>query len=319
MIGNNENKLLSVLIPVYNEQDCIPLLYNRLVAVLDNLFCDFEILFVNDGSMDDSLFIIQELQQHYAHIAYVDLSRNFGKEAAISAGIEYIQGDILVIMDADLQHPPELIPEMLNEINNGYDDVFACWSKSTARTWLKKWTSKHYYKLLRMLSDVDIPENVGDFRMFSRKAIDALRRLHERERNMKGLFSFIGFRKKCIYYEQEPRVAGRSKWNYIQLFNLAIKGWTAFSIIPLRFISFMGVTVSFVAFIHLMRVFVKAIFWGDPIDGYALLMCVVLFLGSLILVALGIIGEYLGIIYYETKKRPTYYVNEYRKANIQKD
>jgi len=208
---------------------------------------------------------------------------------------------------------------MLNEIYNGYDDVYACWTKRQDISWLKKWTSKKYHNLLRRLSKVTIQENTGDFRMVSLKAIEALRRLCERERNMKGLFSFIGFRKKCIYYEQELRAAGKSKWNYIQLFNLAMKGLTSFSIVPLRIISFAGVTISLIAFIYFIQVFVKVIFRGDLIAGYPSLMCVILFLGGLILLALGIIGEYLGVIYNETKKRPGYYVNEYRKVDALKD
>ena len=264
---SNENKMLSVLVPAYNEQTCIPLLYQRLCAVLDNISCNSEILFVNDGSTDDTLSCMQQLQQHDARIAYIDLSRNFGKEAAISAGIDYIQGDTRVIMDADLQHPPELIPAMLIEIENGYDDVYACWTTRHGGSWIKKWTSKQYYKLLRKLSNVAIQENAGDSRMFSRKAIEALLRLQENERNMKGLFSFIGFRKKCVYYEQEPRAAGKTKWNFFQLFNLAIKGWTSFSVVPLRIISFTGVAISFFAFIYLINVFVKVVFGGDPVGG----------------------------------------------------
>ena len=313
------NKMLSVLFPAYNERACIPLQYERISSVLSNLPCDAEILFVNDGSTDNSLLCIQQLQRNDARIAYVDLSRNFGKEAAISAGIDYIQGNVLVIMDADLQDPPELIPTMLNAIENGYDDVYACWKTRRGGSWLKKWTSKQYYRLLRTLSNIAIQENTGDFRMLGSKAIEALRQLQERERNMKGLFSFIGFRKKCIFYEREPRVAGKTKWNYIQLFGLAMKGWISFSIVPLRIISFTGVTVSLIAFIYLIKVFIKAIIWGDPIAGYPSLMCVVSFLGGFILLALGIIGEYLGIIYNETKKRPGYFVNEYRKVSIQVD
>jgi len=314
-----KTKLLSILIPAYNERDCIQLLYERLLAVLENISCKAELVFVNDGSTDDTLICIQQLQEKDDRIAYVDLSRNFGKEAAICAGIDYIQGDALAIIDADLQEPPELLPVMLNEIENGYDDVYACRTKRRGETWLKKWSAKQYYRLLGILSDVAIQENTGDFRMLSRKAIDALRKFQEKERNMKGLFSYLGFRKKRIFYEREPRVAGNTKWNYFSLFNLAIKGWTSFSVIPLRIISFTGVTISLAAFVYLIKVFVKAVFWGDPIAGYPSLMCVILFLGGIILLALGIIGEYLGIIYNESKKRPLYFVNEYRKSYIKTD
>ena len=307
---------LSILIPVYNENECLLLLYERLKNVLDKLPCSSEILFVNDGSKDDTLLLIQELQERDGRIAYVDLSRNFGKETALLAGIDYICGDALVIIDADLQDPPELIPQMLKELQSGYDDVYACRKERHGESWLKKWTSKNYYRLLRLLSNIEIQENTGDFRMFSKKAIDALRRLKENERNMKGLFSYIGFHKKCIYFDREKRAAGKTKWNYFKLLDLAIKGWTSFSIIPLRFVSFVGFFVSVIAFIYLVKVLIKAAFWGDPVGGYPSLMSAILFLGGFVLFALGIIGEYLGIIYNETKKRPPYFINEYKKVEI---
>lgn len=306
-------ELLSVLIPVYNESECLFLFYGRLSGVLNELPCRSEILFVNDGSRDSTLTLIRELQEKDSRIVYVDLSRNFGKETAVAAGIDYMTGDALVIIDADLQDPPELIPAMLAELQNGYDDVYACRNGRQGETWFKKWSSKQYYRLLRLLSRIEIQENAGDFRMFGKKAIMALRELKENERNMKALFSYIGFRKKHIYYEREKRIAGTTKWNYFKLFNLAIKGWTSFSVIPLRLVSFVGLTVSLIAFIYLVKVLVKAVFWGDTVTGYPSLMCVLLFLGGFILFALGIIGEYLGIIYTETKKRPSYFVNEYKK------
>lgn len=308
-----KTKLLSILIPVYNESECISPLYNRLSAVLDKLPCTSEILFVNDGSTDNTLQLIRALQQHDRRVAYVDLSRNFGKETAMSAGIDYIQGDALVIIDADLQHPPELIPEMLDELEKGFDDVYACRAHRNGETWMKKKSSQLYYKWLKKISDIPVQENTGDFRIFSRKAIDALRSLKEKERNMKGLFSYIGFRKKPIYYESEPRIAGQTKWNYPKLAGLAIKGLTSFSVLPLRIVSCAGVIISVVAMIYLIKVVVKALIWGDPVAGYPSLMCAILFIGGFMLLALGVIGEYIGIIYNETKKRPEYFVSEYKK------
>ncbi|GHS93826.1 hypothetical protein FACS1894207_0920 [Bacteroidia bacterium] len=246
--------LLSILVPVYNERECLPLLYEKLCEVTAALPCATEILFVNDGSTDDTLERIKTLQQSDYRIVYVDLSRNYGKETAVSAGIDHIRGDALVILDADLQDPPDL--------------------------------------------------------MFSAKAIDALRQIKESERNMKGLFSYIGFRKKCITYEQPPRAAGSTKWSFLKLLDLAIKGWTSFSVLPLRIISFTGVTVSVAALFYLLIVLLKALVLGDPVGGYPSMMCVILFLGGFVLLALGIIGEYLGIIYQETKKRPYYFVNK---------
>lgn len=307
--------MLSVLVPVYNEEECIELLYDRLIRVLSKLSCKSEILFVNDGSKDNTLFLIKMLQQKDKRISFVDLSRNFGKEVAMAAGIDYIKGDALVIIDADLQDPPELIVEMLKELSYGYDDVYAKRINRKGESWLKKITSKLYYRVLKKISDIPIQEDTGDYRMFSQKAIKALQELKENERNMKGLFSYIGFKKKPIYYERDARAAGFTKWNYWKLTSLAIKGLTSFSKAPLRIVSFIGFAISVVAFIYLMIVVVRALIWGDPVTGYPSLMSIILFLGGVQLLALGIIGEYLGIIFSETKKRPIYYINEYSTSN----
>lgn len=309
-------KLLSILIPVYNERECIALLYERLNKVSKKLPCRVEFLFVNDGSSDDTLTVIRELQENDPRICYLDLSRNYGKEIAMSAGIEYIRGDALVIMDADLQHPPELIPLMFEELQKGYDDIYGCRLNRKGETWFKKWTSKSYYKTLKYLSNIPVQEKAGDFRMFSSKAIRALRSLKEHERNMKGLFSYIGYNKIAVNYESEPRIAGKTKWNRLQLIDLALKGLTSSSTLPLRIIFLMGCFVSFSAFVYMLIVLVKALIWGDPVGGYPSLMSVLLFMGGTILFALGIIGEYLGVIYKETKRRPACFVNEYKSAEI---
>jgi len=306
---------LSILIPVYNESECIGLLYERLFKVAEMIPCHVEFLFVNDGSSDNSLALIQELQERDARIAFLDLSRNYGKEIAMCAGIDYIRGDALVIIDADLQHPPELILTMYEELQKGYDDVYAMRLKSKGETWFKRWTSKNYYRLLKNLSNIPVQQDVGDFRMFNKKAITALRQLKESERNMKGLFSYIGFKKTPVYYESEPRVAGKTKWNGLKLYDLAIKGLTSFSTAPLRFISVMGGIISFLAFVYMLFVITKALLFGDPVGGYPSLMSVILFLGGAILLSLGIIGEYLGVIYNETKKRPVFFINEYKNTD----
>ncbi|MDR2562794.1 MAG: glycosyltransferase [Prevotellaceae bacterium] len=302
--------LLSILIPVFNESECLPLLYAKLCEITATLPCETEIVFVNDGSIDDTLERLIMMRQNDSRIKVIDLSRNFGKEAAVSAGIAGVNGDALVILDADLQDPPELIPQMLAGIEEGYDDVYGRRTARRHENRFKRWTSRQYYRLLRAISNIEVQENTGDFRMFSSKAIAALRQIKESERNMKGLFSYIGFRKKCIPYEQPPRAAGKTKWGYFKLLDLAIKGWTSFSVLPLRIISFTGVAVSFAALIYLLVVLFKALFFGDPVGGYPSMMCVILFLGGFVLLALGIIGEYLGIIYRETKKRPFYFVNK---------
>ncbi len=308
-------QLLSILIPVYNESDCIKILHERLCKVIDKLSCPSEILFINDGSRDDTLTQIQNLQKQDSRIRYIDLSRNYGKEIAMSAGIDYIQGDALVIIDADLQDPPELIPEMLKELEKGYDDIYAQRINRKGESWLKRSTSKIYYTLLEKLSDIPILKDTGDFRMFNKQSIDALRNIKENERNMKGLFSYIGFCKKAMYYEREVRIAGKTKWNYWQLIQLAIKGLTSFSTLPLRIVSIFGFIISTVALLYFIKVLMKSLIQGDPVAGYPSLMCAILFLGGFILLALGIIGEYLGIIYKETKRRPLYYIKEYN-ANL---
>ncbi len=306
--------LLSVLIPVYNESECIQAIYERIETVSHIISCDIEFLFVNDGSIDNTLDIIKKIQKKDPRINYIDLSRNFGKETAMCAGIDYIKGDALVIIDADLQDPPELIVEMLKEIENGYDDVYAYRKNRKGETWLKKKSASIYYRILKTISNIPIQENTGDFRMFSSKAIIALKDFKERERNMKGLFSYIGFNKKAIYYDRDSRFSGKTKWNYLKLTNLAIKGLTSFSIVPLRFISIIGILISLFAFVYLIIVIVKALIWGDPIIGYPSLMSSILFFNGIIIISLGVIGEYLGIIYNETKKRPLYYIKEYKRG-----
>lgn len=310
---------LTILIPIYNEQECINILYKRIAGVADKLTCNTEMLFVNDGSSDDSLSMLKQLQQTDERISIIDLSRNFGKEIAMTAGIDYMRGDALVIIDADLQDPPELIPEMIKGIEAGYDDIYAKRSSRQGETWLKKSTSKLYYRLLKKISDIPVQEDTGDYRMLSKRAIEALRQLKENERNMKGLFSFIGFKKKPIFYERDARVAGATKWNYWKLINLAAKGFMSTSKVPLRIISLTGISISIIAFIYLIFIIVRAAIWGDPVAGYPSLVSIILFLGGMQMLSLGIIGEYLGIIFSETKKRPIYYVNEYSTGDIAKE
>jgi glycosyltransferase involved in cell wall biosynthesis len=269
-------------------------------------------LFVNDGSNDGTLKIMHELYERDAHIAYLDLSRNYGKETAMAAGIDHISGDALCIIDADLQDPPELIEDMIKGIEDGYDDVYAQRISREGESFLKKMSSKLYYRMLASISDIPIQKDTGDYRMFSRKAIDALRQMKERQRNMKGLFSYIGFRKHPIMFKRDKRIAGKTKWNYFKLVNLAVKGLTSFSTFPLRMISVFGVAVAFLAFCYLVFIVVRSLLWGNSVAGYPSMMAVILFLGGAQLLALGIIGEYLGIVYSETKNRPTYFVNEYR-------
>ena len=307
-------QLLTIMIPVFNEQECVLGLYSKLVEVCNQLDCDSEFLFINDGSTDETLEILKTAQRKDSRISIVDLSRNYGKEVAMTAGIDYLTGDTLVIIDADLQDNPSMLPQMILEIENGYDDVYAQRISRSGETWFKRSSATWYYKILAAMSTVPIQKDTGDFRMLSTKAIAALRSLGENERNMKGLFSFIGFKKKAIFYEREQRFAGETKWNFIKLVNLAVRGITAFSTKPLRMIFVSGVIISIISFIFLAKILLKAIFYGDPVAGYPSIMSTVLFLGGIQLLSIGILGEYLGIVFSETKKRPIYFINEFYKS-----
>ena len=305
-------KKISVLIPCYNEEKTLPLLYPELVKLMEGLpDYEWEIMFVNDGSADNTLHILQQLRQQDKRVNYVDLSRNFGKEVAMLAGFDYVTGDCMVIVDADLQDPPALIPEMLKYWEEGYEDVYARRRTRGKESWLRKWLSIKFYKLLQRTSRFDVLQNVGDFRLLDRRCINALKRMRESERYTKGMFCWIGFNKKEVEFDRGDRVAGHSSWGYKQLFSLAIAGITSFTSAPLRISTFVGFVVSMLAFIYMIYVFIKALIWGDPVQGYPSMVILILFLGGIQLLSLGIIGEYIGRIYNETKNRPDYIVREF--------
>lgn len=312
-------KTISILIPAYNEEQVLHTLINRLDAVTSGLtHYQFEYLFVNDGSTDNTLFLLKQLVEHRTDVSYVNLSRNFGKEVAMLAGFDHTKGQAVIIIDADLQDPPELIPEMIGYWEQGYDDVFAKRRSRAGESWFKKWSSSRYYKILESLSNIPVQRDTGDFRLLDRRCIDALQQLRESQRYTKGMYSWIGFNKKEILFDRDPRAAGETKWNYGKLFNLAIDGITSSTIAPLRFSSLFGVIISVVAFFFMIFVVIRALLFGDPVPGYPSLMAVILFLGGIQLLSLGIIGEYLGKVFYETKGRPVYFVEEY-VSTIKKD
>ena len=304
-------KKISILIPCYNEEQSLPLLYPELVKLMDaNPGYEWELMFVNDGSKDNTLTVLQQLRQQDSRVNYVDLSRNFGKEAAMLAGFDHVTGDCMVIIDADLQHPPTLIPEMIKWWEQGYDDVYAKRKSRGKESWLRKRLSLQFYKILQRSSRFEVLQNVGDFRLLDRCCINALRQLRESERYTKGMYSWIGFKKKEIEFEQGDRIAGESSWNYRQLFSFAIDGITSFTNAPLRISTVVGFVVSLCAFLYMIYVFFKAVIFGDPVQGYPTLVILILFLGGIQLLSLGIIGEYIGRIYNETKNRPDYIVRE---------
>jgi polyisoprenyl-phosphate glycosyltransferase len=310
-------KTLTILIPAYNEEEVLHQLYDRLNSVLSSIpHYEFEILFVNDGSTDQTLSIIKQLRKGDQRISYIDLSRNFGKEIAMIAGLDYAKGDAVIIIDADLQDPPELIPEMIRYWELGYDDVYAKRRSRAGESWLKKWTAKKFYRLLKKTTRIPIQEDTGDFRLLDRRCVEALKKMRESQRYTKGMFSWIGYNKKEILFDRDPRAAGKTKWNYFKLLDLAIEGITSFTTLPLRLSSIFGMVISLIAFIYMIWIITKTLLIGEPVKGYPSLMSVILFLGGIQLLSLGIIGEYLGRIFNETKNRPLYFVDEYNDEKV---
>lgn len=307
-----KKQLISALIPAYNEEECLHELYKRVSNVLSKLEkYDYEILIINDGSKDKTLEILRDLNAKDDHVQYVNLARNYGKEIAMAAGFDYVKGDVVVILDADLQDPPELIPDMLKYYEEGYDDVYGRRKSRKGETWLKKTTAKIFYKLLQKSTRVDILKDTGDFRVLSRRAVEALKQYKEQRRYTKGFFALIGFKKKEFLYDRDPRIAGQTKWNYFNLFNLAIEGITSFSTFPLRLSSLLGLIVAAAGFIYIVFLVLKTLLFGEPVRGYPTLLSIIIFLGGIQLLSLGVIGEYLGRIFDEVKNRPLYFVEKY--------
>ena len=310
-------KIITILIPCFNEESGIDILYERLKSLINNMpKYNFRLLLIDDGSNDKTLLHIKNLHSKDKMVSYLSLSRNFGKENAMLAGLDYAEGDAVILMDADLQDPPELIPQMIAEWENGYDDVYARRRRRAGVTWVKKTTAHLYYRLLRKFADIDIPVDVGDFRLLDRQAVDALCTLRERQRYTKGLFSWIGYNKKELLFDRDPRAAGNSKMNFLKLFGLAVDGITSFSVAPLRLASVLGLVISTVAFLYLLFVIIKTLLFGDPVAGYPSMISIILFMGGIQLIVLGIIGEYVGRIFYEAKGRPDYLVSEYNGAKV---
>ena len=301
---------LSVVVPVHNEEAVLPEFHRRLAAALDGLAADFatEIVYVNDGSGDASMRQLVELHESDVRVAVIDLSRNFGKEIAMSAGIDHARGDAVIVIDADLQDPPELIPDMVRAWQAGSDIVRMRRASRASESWLKKATARAFYRAIGRIGEIDIPPDVGDFRLLSRRAVAALLRFPERSRFMKGLFAWIGFPSVEIVYDRDGRFAGESKWNYWRLWNLALEGITSFSVGPLKMASYVGFATATYAFGYGVYVIGKTLLYGEPVRGYPTLLVVVLFLGGLQLMALGIIGEYLARMFIEVKARPLYLV-----------
>jgi glycosyltransferase involved in cell wall biosynthesis len=315
---------LTVIIPFYNESETLFDCHQRVTSVLASLDQNCEILYVDDGSEDDSWLLLNqylnETKQPQLTTKCIRLSRNFGKEAAMTAGLHQATGRAVVLLDADLQDPPELIPEMLEAWRDGYDVVDMQRSSRAGESWFKKFTARSYYRVMSRLSDIEIPENVGDFRLLDRKVVDQINQLPERTRFMKGLFAWPGFKRTIIQYERDPRLAGETKWKYSKLMHLAFEGITSFSTKPLRIATIAGIGLSLIALVMALAVVMKTLVIGDPVPGYPSMITVILFLGGFQLISVGILGEYVGRLFIESKQRPLYAVMEeieFEAANAQ--
>jgi len=306
---------LTVVVPAYNESEGLREFHRRLAAVFDTLDLACTALYVDDGSRDDTFEIMQSLRAADPRVGTLKLSRNFGKELAMTAGLDHCDADAVVMIDADLQDPPELIADFVAKWREGYDVVYGTRSSRAGETALKKMTSSAFYRVMERLSDKPIPRDTGDFRLMSRRVVDALKLVRERQRFMKGLFTWVGYRQFSLVYDRDPRFAGDTKWNYWRLWNFALEGITSFSSAPLKLATYVGFLSAAVAFLFGVWVFAKALLFGDAVKGYPSLMVVVLFLGGMQLMALGVIGEYLGRTFVESKLRPLYLIDRFEPCS----
>ncbi len=301
---------LSIVVPLYNEEENIDYLLERLIAVLERLQTTYEIVCINDGSRDKTLKYLIDHHQNNPTIKVINLSRNFGKEIALTAGIDYATGAAIIPIDADLQDPPELIAELVEKWREGYDVVYATRRSRQGETWLKRVTAGAFYQTIGKMSRVPIPSNTGDFRLLDRRVVEAIKKLPERTRFMKGLFAWVGYKQTSVMFDREPRFQGTTTWNYWKLWNFALDGIISFSFLPLKVWSYVGVSISLISLLYASFLIVRTLIFGIDVPGYASLMVAILFLGGIQLITLGILGEYLGRVYEEVKGRPLYFVRE---------
>ena len=310
MVSNSKTIELSVVVPLYNEEENIDHLFERLITVLKALKTTYEIVCINDGSKDNTLKYLIDYHTKNPAIKIINLSRNFGKEIALTAGIDYTTGAAIIPIDADLQDPPELIAELVKKWREGYDVVYATRRSRKGETWLKRMTAKTFYQIIGKMSPIPIPSNTGDFRLLDRRVVEAIKKLPERTRFMKGLFAWVGYKQTSVMFDRQPRFQGNTAWNYWKLWNFALDGIISFSFLPLKVWSYVGVSISFVSLLYASFLIIRTLIFGIDVPGYASLMVAILFLGGIQLITLGIIGEYLGRVYEEVKGRPLYFVRE---------
>lgn len=304
-------KLISIIVPCYNEQETVEHFYDEIIKVTDHIDYDFEFIYVNDGSKDQTVALVKALRERDERVCLIDFSRNFGKEAAMLAGMEYSRGDAVVVMDVDLQDPPSLLPQMVKFWEEGYENIYTRRRNRDGEPPIRSFFANAFYRLINKMSDVEIIDGARDYRLLSRRAVDDLVNLKEKNRFSKGLFQWVGYQGICLEFDHVDRVAGETKWSFMKLFNYAIEGITAFSNTPLRMATYTGVFVAFVAFAYLLFIFFNTVFNGNPTAGWSSMVCIMLFLGGVQLIFLGVIGEYIGRIYNEVKGRPNYIVKDY--------
>lgn len=310
MAETTTNPTISMVCPCYNEQEVLETFLEQITKILESTGYTYEILFINDGSRDRTLDVMKDLKTRNDNIRVINLSRNFGKEAALTAGLDLARGDVIIPIDVDLQDPPELIHDFLTEWNKGYDVVVAKRVDRSSDTWAKKVSAELFYKFHNKIAQVDIPDNVGDFRLITRRVVQAIQLLPENQRFMKGIFSWVGFKTSVVEYSRQPRHAGETSFNGWKLWNFALDGITSFSTAPLRIWLYLGVLISSLAFFFGSWIIIKTLMWGVDAPGYPSLITVVLFLGGIQLIGLGVLGEYIGRLYLESKRRPIYIIEE---------
>ncbi|MCL2752684.1 MAG: glycosyltransferase family 2 protein [Defluviitaleaceae bacterium] len=302
---------ISVVVPCYNEEESAPLFLNEVLAVAYKIPADFEIIFVDDGSKDSTLQVLRSLAGEHPQVRYINFSRNFGKEAAVLAGLEHSTGDYIVVMDADLQHPPVLLPQMYDAIvNEGFDSVAAKRKNRKGEPPIRSFFARRFYRLINRISQTEMMDGATDYRMMTRQMVDAVLSLKEYNRFTKGLFSWVGFNTKWLEYENVPRVAGETKWSFFSLFKYSLEGIISFSVRPLAISSFFGFLFCLLAFVGIAFLIIRWIMFGDPVQGWVSTACIILFVGGVQLFSTGILGQYIAKSYLEVKGRPVYIIKE---------
>lgn len=304
----SQRVVLSIVVPMYNESENVGPFYERLKKVLDQIGESYEIICVNDGSTDDTMEKLLKIREMDSNVKIIDFSRNFGKEIALTAGIDFSSGEAIIPIDVDLQDPPEIIPELISKWREGYDVVYATRLSREGESWIKRVTAALFYRMAKKIMHINIPKDTGDFRLMSKIVVETLKDMRERNRFMKGLFAWVGFPSSVVYYNREIRYAGKTKWNYWKLWQFAIDGITSFSYIPLQIATYFGFIVAFLSFIYALFIVLRTLFLGIELPGYASTITIILFLGGIQLICIGILGEYIGRIYNEVKQRPLYIV-----------